>query len=120
MYMKLSKYLKNDSISWVVSILVIIFSAFIYSVGVVLFISNANLLAAGVSGFTLIIGRLMERGGITPFTEAQISGVLYFVFNIPILLLFPPRLLFHLCFHSLQSISFLYSFENYSLPHVFQ
>ena len=84
--MKFSKYLKNDIISWSFSIFVIIFSAFIYSIGVVLFISNANLLASGVSGFSLIIGRLMERGGVN-FTEAQIAGVLYFILNIPILLL---------------------------------
>ena len=84
--MKINKYLKNDIINWVISIIVIIFLALIYSIGVVLFISNAHLLAAGVSGFSLIIGRLIERAG-SMFTEAQISGVLYFIFNIPILLL---------------------------------
>ena len=39
--------------------------------------------------------------------------------HIPILLSFPPCLLFHLCFHSLQSILFSYSFENYPFPTYF-
>ena len=85
--MNVSKYIKNEKINWIGSILVIIVSAFIYSVGVVLFISSANLLASGVSGISLIFGRLIERGGLLQLNEAQISGVLYFLINIPVIYL---------------------------------
>ncbi len=85
--MGISKYLKNEKVNLVFSFMVIIFSALIYSIGVVVFISNAKLLASGVSGMALIIGRLIEQAEILNFTEAQISGVFYFVLNIPIMIL---------------------------------
>lgn len=82
-----SKWLKGSKINFVFSIFVTIFSAFIYSLGVVVFISNAKLMASGVSGISLIIGRIFEEANLFNFTEAQISGVFYFVINIPILVL---------------------------------
>ena len=79
--------MKNNKINWIVSIGVIIFSAFVYSIGVVLFVSEAKLLASGVSGMSLIIGRLIEESGLVNYTEAQISGIFYFVLNLPIMVL---------------------------------
>ena len=84
---KFEKMMKNNKINWIVSIAVIIFSAFVYSIGVVLFVSEAKLLASGVSGMSLIIGRLIEESGIVKYTEAQISGIFYFILNLPILVL---------------------------------
>lgn len=85
--MEKKKRLKSDKLSFIFSIIVTLFSAFVYSLGVVVFISNANLMASGVSGLSLIIGRLIEQAEILNFTEAQISGVFYFIINIPILVL---------------------------------
>jgi uncharacterized membrane-anchored protein YitT (DUF2179 family) len=72
---RFEKMMKNNKINWIVSIGVIIFSAFVYSIGVVLFVSEAKLLASGVSGMSLIIGRLIEESGLVNYTEAQISGI---------------------------------------------
>lgn len=85
--MEKKKWLKSDKLSFIFSIIVTLFSAFVYSLGVVVFISNAKLMASGVSGLSLIIGRLIEQAEILNFTEAQISGVFYFIINIPILVL---------------------------------
>lgn len=85
--MNVSKYIKNEKINWICSIISIVISAFIYSLGVVLFISTAKLMASGVSGVSLIIGRLIERANLLSFNETQIAGVLYFILNIPILFL---------------------------------
>lgn len=85
--MMVSKFFKNNKVDWLFSIGVIIFSAFIYSLGVVLFVSNAKLLASGVSGISLIIGRLIVQSGLENFTEAQISGLFYFILNIPVMIL---------------------------------
>lgn len=84
---RFEKMMKNNKINWIVSIGVIIFSAFVYSIGVVLFVSEAKLLASGVSGMSLIIGRLIEESGLVNYTEAQISGIFYFVLNLPIMVL---------------------------------
>ena len=85
--MSIAKIFKNEKVSYINSVIITIFSAFVYALGLVLFISSANLLASGVSGFSLIIGRLIERANLLEFTEAQISGVLYFILNIPIMVL---------------------------------
>lgn len=85
--MEKGKLLKNKKLSFIFSVFVTIFSSFIYSLGVVVFISNAKLMASGVSGISLVIGRLFEESKILEFTEAQISGVFYFIINIPILIL---------------------------------
>lgn len=85
--MEKKKWLKSDKLSFIFSIIVTLFSAFVYSLGVVVFISSAKLMASGVSGLSLIIGRLIEQAEILNFTEAQISGVFYFIINIPILVL---------------------------------
>ena len=79
--------MKNNKLNWLISIGVIIFSAFVYSIGVVLFVSEAKLLASGVSGMSLIIGRLIEEIEHVTYTEAQISGIFYFILNLPILFL---------------------------------
>ena len=84
---RFEKMMKNNKINWIVSIGVIIFSAFVYSIGVALFVSEAKLLASGVSGMSLIIGRLIEESGLVNYTEAQISGIFYFVLNLPIMVL---------------------------------
>lgn len=84
---RFEKMMKNNKINWIVSIGVIIFSAFVYSIGVVLFVSEAKLLASGVSGMSLIIGRLIEESELVNYTEAQISGIFYFVLNLPIMVL---------------------------------
>ena len=84
---RFEKIMKNNTWNWIISIAVITFSAFVYSIGVVLFVSEAKLLASGVSGMSLIIGRLIEETGIVSYTEAQISGVFYFILNLPILFL---------------------------------
>lgn len=84
---KFEKMMKNNKLNWLISIGVIIFSAFVYSIGVVLFVSEAKMLASGVSGMSLIIGRLIEESGLVNYTEAQISGIFYFVLNLPILFL---------------------------------
>ena len=84
---KFEKMMKNNKLNWLISIGVIIFSAFVYSIGVVLFVSEAKLLASGVSGMSLIIGRLIEESGLVNYTEAQISGIFYFILNLPILFL---------------------------------
>lgn len=84
---KFEKMMKNNKLNWLISIGVIIFSAFVYSIGVVLFVSEAKMLASGVSGMSLIIGRLIEESELVNYTEAQISGIFYFVLNLPILFL---------------------------------
>lgn len=84
---KFEKIMKNNKLNWIISIMVIIFSAFVYSIGVVLFVSEAKMLASGVSGMSLIIGRLIEESGLVNYTEAQISGIFYFILNLPILFL---------------------------------
>ena len=84
---KFEKMMKNNKLNWLISIMVIIFSAFVYSIGVVLFVSEAKMLASGVSGMSLIIGRLIEESGLDNYTEAQISGIFYFILNLPILFL---------------------------------
>ena len=84
---KFEKMMKNNKLNWLISIGVIIFSAFVYSMGVVLFVSEAKMLASGVSGMSLIIGRLIEESGLDNYTEAQISGIFYFILNLPILFL---------------------------------
>ena len=84
---KFEKMMKNNKLNWLISIGVIIFSAFVYSIGVVLFVSEAKMLASGVSGISLIIGRLIEESGLVNYTEAQISGIFYFILNLPILFL---------------------------------
>lgn len=84
---KFEKIMKNNKLNWIISITVIIFSAFVYSIGVVLFVSEAKMLASGVSGMSLIIGRLIEESGLDNYTEAQISGIFYFILNLPILFL---------------------------------
>ena len=84
---KFEKMMKNNKLNWLISIGVIIFSAFVYSIGVVLFVSEAKMLASGVSGMSLIIGRLIEESGLVNYTEAQISGIFYFILNLPILFL---------------------------------
>lgn len=84
---KFEKIMKNNKLNWIISIMVIIFSAFVYSIGVVLFVSEAKMLASGVSGMSLIIGRLIEESELVNYTEAQISGIFYFILNLPILFL---------------------------------
>ena len=84
---KFEKMMKNNKLNWIISIGVIIFSAFVYSIGVVLFVSEAKLLASGVSGMSLIVGRLIEESGLDNYTEAQISGIFYFILNLTILFL---------------------------------
>ena len=84
---KFEKMMKKNKLNWLISIMVIIFSAFVYSIGVVLFVSEAKMLASGVSGMSLIIGRLIEESELVNYTEAQISGIFYFVLNLPILFL---------------------------------
>lgn len=85
--MNLKKYLKNEKVNWIGSILIIIVSALIYAIGVVLFISSAKLLSSGVSGISLIFGRLIENANLVGFKEAQIAGVIYFIINIPVIYL---------------------------------
>lgn len=85
--MNLNKLSKNEKINWIGCILITILSAFVYSIGVVLFISRAKLLSSGVAGISLIIGRLIEMTNIGNLTETQISGVLYFILNLPIIYL---------------------------------
>ena len=79
---KFEKMMKNNKLNWLISIGVIIFSAFVYSIGVVLFVSEAKMLASGVSGISLIIGRLIEESGLVNYTEAQISGIFYFILKV--------------------------------------
>ena len=78
---------KDKKLNFIFANMVTLFSAFIYSLGVVVFISNAKLMASGVSGMSLIIGRLIADAELIGFNEAQISGVFYFIINIPVLIL---------------------------------
>lgn len=85
--MNREKILKDKKLNFIFANMVTLFSAFIYSLGVVVFISNAKLMASGVSGMSLIIGRLIADAELIGFNEAQISGVFYFIINIPVLIL---------------------------------
>lgn len=74
----------NKTLNWVFSIFVVMLMAIIYALAITVFVSPSKLLAGGVSGMTLIIGRLFSTKTIS---ETQIAGVLTFCINIPLLIL---------------------------------
>ncbi len=81
---KLKELKHNKTFEWISAIITVILAASFYAFAVKIFISPHKLLAGGVSGITLIIGRLFETETIS---ETNIAGVLTFLFNIPLLIL---------------------------------
>ncbi len=65
---------------------VIILGAFIYSIGMNLFLRPLHLYSGGLMGFAQVIQELLGRAGLH-FGNFNISGVLYYLLNVPGLIL---------------------------------
>lgn len=61
---------------------VILFGAFVYSVGMNYFLRPLHLYSGGLMGFAQLIQEVLARAGIT-FGSFNISGVLYYLLNVP-------------------------------------
>lgn len=78
--------LQNKKLETIISILGIILSAFIFAISVNTFISPTGMLTGGVSGISLIVGRLIS-GLIKENKETTFASIFYFIFNFPVLVL---------------------------------
>lgn len=67
--------------------LLCVVGALIYSLGMNMFISPMGLYAGGVMGISQIIRTLLEEWGHLKFGSFNITGVIYFVLNVPLFLL---------------------------------
>ncbi len=63
-----------------------VLGTFVYSVGVNLFVVPANLYTGGVFGICQVIRTLLVDYMHLPFHEFDIAGIIYYLINIPILL----------------------------------
>lgn len=84
----MKKMLTNKSLSYAISILLTIISAFIMAIGVKIFISPNRFLSTGATGIGLIFGRIYDNI-VQPekSLETLITGVALFLLNIPGLIL---------------------------------
>lgn len=84
----MKKLYDNKVVSYVFDIIMTIVSSAIIALGVTIFISPNRFLSTGFTGVALIFGRLYDN--IFPSSspkETLITGVLYLLFNIPVLIL---------------------------------
>ncbi len=86
-YQKMMAIRHNKVFDWIFSIVIVAICAAFYALAVKVFVSPKRLLAGGVSGISLLLGRFIEATGWLSFSETNIAGVLTLVFNIPLLIL---------------------------------
>ena len=79
---------KKYIITYIIHIIVTIISAGIIALGIKIFVSPNRFLSTGVTGVAIIIGRLYDNI-FSPATslETTITSILYFVFNVPVIIL---------------------------------
>ncbi len=66
----------------------VVFGGIIYALGISLFITPANLYSGGVMGLSQLIRELLiARIGIFSSTTLDISGIIYYMLNIPLMIL---------------------------------
>lgn len=84
----MKKLYDNKVLSYILDIIMTIVSSAIIALGVTIFISPNRFLSTGFTGVALIIGRIYDN--LFPSSqpkETLIAGVLYLIFNIPVLIL---------------------------------
>lgn len=83
--MKKWKLKNNKVLEFIFSYVLIIISAIIFALAIKMFVSPKKLLSGGLSGVSLIFGRLVEKFGGPK--ETQIAGIINFTLNAPLLIL---------------------------------
>ena len=103
--------LKNKTLESILSILGIILSALIFALSVNTFISPTGMLTGGVSGVSLILGRLLSL--VNPeIKETAYASIIYFILNFPVLVLGWKKLNKRFTIFSLIHITFTSLFLN--------
>ena len=103
--------IKNKVLETIISTLGIILSALIFAMSVNTFISPTEMLTGGLSGVSLVIGRLLSL--VNPdIKETAYASIFYFVFNFPILFLGWKKLNKRFTILSLVHITFTSLFLN--------
>lgn len=84
----MKKILSNKTVSFILAIFLTSISAVVMAIGVKIFLSPNQFLSTGVTGISLIVGRLFDNI-VKPdkSMETTIAGVVMLVLNIPILLM---------------------------------
>ncbi len=82
----MAKNSNKKIVSYIISILLTIISAIIMAIGVKIFVSPNRFLSTGVTGISLIIGRIIDNI-FDKHLETIITGICLFLFNIPLLIL---------------------------------
>ena len=81
----------NNKLRFVIDLFITIVCAFVISCGVKIFISPNKFLSTGVTGLSLILGRICDN--VTgKDLETTIAGIAYYVMNVPILIMAWKRL----------------------------
>ena len=84
----MKKLFENKTVSFVIAILLTIVSSAIMAVGVKVFLSPNSFLSTGITGISLILGRLYDNIFLPEKSlETVIAGIFLFVLNIPVLIL---------------------------------
>ena len=84
--MKKIRLKDNKTFEYIVSIILVVFAALAFALAVKIFVSPKKLLSGGVSGITLIIGRLISKYG-GGANETLFAGIFNFIINAPLLVL---------------------------------
>lgn len=89
----MKKLKDNKTLSFIFAVIVTIFSSVVISIGVKIFLSPNQFLSTGVTGISLIIGRLYDLI-FKPVVsqETFIAGIAMLILNVPILLMAWKRL----------------------------
>ena len=79
---------KKFILQYIVDIILTIVSAGVISLGIKVFVSPNRFLSTGVTGLAIIIGRLYDNLATPAVSlETTITSILYFVFNVPVIIL---------------------------------
>ena len=103
--------LQNKILESIISLIGIIISAFIFAMSVNTFISPTEMLTGGISGVSLVIGRLLTLIN-SNIKETAYASIFYFVLNFPVLFLGWKKLNKRFTVFSLIHISFTSLFLN--------
>ena len=82
----MKKLLSNKIINHAIAISISVIASFLMAVGIKVFISPNGFVSIGFQGLGLIIGRVYDKIFQTNL-ETTITGIIYFLINIPILIL---------------------------------
>ena len=81
--MSIAKIFKNEKVSYINSVIITIFSAFVYSIGVVLFVSEAKMLASKGIKEIIIIAQDTTKYGNDIYGECKLPELLQKISEIP-------------------------------------